>query len=150
MALLVAALAAAPALAQGNPGKGRGGGPPIIQGPPGLGGGGPPGQLKRRAPDRGPAIPLGQIAPSIAPQGPPARQSAPAARQLPSGCLSQQQTSGYVRSQQVMSLSTALQRAGVNGQPVRAALCSRGGGFVYEVGVLGPGGQLRTLTIPAN
>lgn len=42
IALMAAALAATPALAQGGPPEGRGGGPPAHAGPPDRAGGGPP------------------------------------------------------------------------------------------------------------
>ncbi|MYZ50398.1 PepSY domain-containing protein [Propylenella binzhouense] len=144
-AVLIAAIAvllATPAtLAQPDPGRGRGG-PPFLHGRPNAKI--PPGQMKGR--QFHPPAPAAPLAPFVAPAAP---QPAPAPA-LPSGCLSQQQANGYVRGQQVISLSAALRRSGVPGQPVRAALCARGGTLVYEVGVLGPGGQLRTLTIPAN
>jgi hypothetical protein len=42
------------------------------------------------------------------------------------------------------------QRPGHRGEVVRVSLCRSGGGYVYQVAVLGPGGQLRQVTIPAN
>lgn len=65
-------------------------------------------------------------------------------------CLSPEQSRQVVASGQAMTLSEALQRAGIRGKPVNVALCPGGGGYVYEVSVREPDGRLRTVTIPAS
>lgn len=67
-----------------------------------------------------------------------------------SACLSAQESRQVVASGQAMTLSQALQRAGISGTPVNVALCPGGGGYVYQVSVREPDGTLRTVTIPAS
>jgi len=66
-------------------------------------------------------------------------------------CVSQQEARQFVKSGQAIPLSQALQRAGISGKVVRVALCkTRGNPPFYRLAVLGPGGYLNKVVIPAN
>ncbi len=66
-------------------------------------------------------------------------------------CLSQAESYRFVKSGQVLPLSVAIKRAGVRGKVVRVALCkTRNGPPRYRLAVLGPGGRLNKVVIPAN
>jgi hypothetical protein len=65
-------------------------------------------------------------------------------------CLSAAESRQAVASGQAMTLSQALQRAGISGTPVNVALCTGGRGYIYQVSVREPNGTLRTVTIPAS
>lgn len=66
-------------------------------------------------------------------------------------CVSQQEARQFVNSGQAIPLSQALRQAGVSGKVVRVALCkNRGSPPVYRLAVLGPGGRLNKIVIPAN
>lgn len=65
-------------------------------------------------------------------------------------CLSDGESRQVVASGQAVPLSTALRRAGVQGEVVRVALCQQGGGYVYQLSILQSGGRLQSLTIPAR
>ena len=65
-------------------------------------------------------------------------------------CLSDGQARQVVASGQAMPLSQALARAGIGGKPVSVALCEAGRGYVYQVTVREPNGDLRTVTVPAG
>ena len=64
-------------------------------------------------------------------------------------CLSAAESRQVVASGQAMPLSQALARAGVSGTPVNVALCTGGGGYVYEVSIR-ENGSLRKVVIPAS
>jgi hypothetical protein len=66
-------------------------------------------------------------------------------------CVSQQEARRFVNSGQAIPLSQALRQAGVSGKVVRVALCkTRGQPPFYRLAVLGPGGRLNKIVIPAN
>ena len=66
-------------------------------------------------------------------------------------CVSQQEARRFVASGQAISLSQALQNHHVSGKIVRVALCKNpGSGPFYRLAVLGPGGRLNNVVIPAN
>lgn len=66
-------------------------------------------------------------------------------------CVSQQEARRFVDSGQAVSLSRALQNHQVSGKIVRVALCKNPGSPpVYRLAVLGPGGRLNNIVIPAN
>ena len=65
--------------------------------------------------------------------------------------VSQQEARRFVKSGQAIPLSQAIRRAGISGKVVRAALCkTRGNPPFYRLAVLGPGGRLNKIVIPAN
>lgn len=64
-------------------------------------------------------------------------------------CLSAAESRQVVASGQAVPLSRALARAGITGKPVNVALCTGGGGYVYEVSIR-ENGSLRTVVIPAS
>ncbi len=72
--------------------------------------------------------------------------SAPALAQ----CASPAEARRDVSAGKVVPLSVAIQRAGISGQVVRAALCRDGRRAVYRIRVLGRKGRLRQVDIPAN
>jgi hypothetical protein len=66
-------------------------------------------------------------------------------------CVSQQEARRFVNSGQAIPLSQAIRQAGVSGKVVRAALCkTRGSPPFYRLAVIGPGGRLNKIRIPAN
>jgi hypothetical protein len=70
--------------------------------------------------------------------------------EVAAACLSAAESRQVVASGQAMPLSQALSRAGITGKPVNVALCTGGRGYVYQVTVREPNGNLRTVTIPAS
>jgi hypothetical protein len=67
------------------------------------------------------------------------------------GCISGQEGRQLMESGQVVPFPEAARRAGLSSdQVVEVQLCQAGGGFVYRVRVLQPGGKVRGMTIPAN
>ncbi len=66
-------------------------------------------------------------------------------------CVSQKEARRFVNSGEAISLSQALQRRPVSGKIVRVALCKNPGNPpFYRLAVLGPGGRLNKIVIPAN
>lgn len=68
-------------------------------------------------------------------------------------CLSGAQARALVASGQVLPLSAVvagLTRGGTRIEVVDAALCPRGGGHVYRLTVLGPGGRVGHMTVDAR
>ena len=65
-------------------------------------------------------------------------------------CLSAAETRQAVASGRAVPLSAALQREGIAGKVVNVRLCESGGGHFYDVKILQPRGQLRSVRIPAN
>ena len=67
------------------------------------------------------------------------------------GCLSGRQARQLLEQGLVVPLPQAIQQAGLSsGQVVDAKLCEAGGGYVYRVRVLQPGGKVRAVNIPAG
>jgi hypothetical protein len=68
------------------------------------------------------------------------------------GCISGRgEERQLIQEGKVVSLGEALQRAGLSSdQVVEVQLCQAGGGYVYRVRVLQPGGKVRGMNIPAN
>ena len=74
--------------------------------------------------------------------------AAPAAAQ--DGCLSGREGRRILESGSVVPFPVAAQRAGISPRDVQnVTLCQAGGGFVYQVRIVGRSGS-RTVTIPAN
>lgn len=66
-------------------------------------------------------------------------------------CVSQKEARRFVNSGRAISLSLALQKNPVSGKIVRVALCKNPGSPpFYRLAVLGPGGRLNKIVIPAN
>jgi hypothetical protein len=65
--------------------------------------------------------------------------------------LSERESREALSSGRVDRLPSVLRRAGLSmGEVVSADLCSSGGGYVYRVKLLAPGGRLREITLPAG
>jgi len=65
-------------------------------------------------------------------------------------CVTAAQARRAVAAGMAVPLSVALQRAGINAQVVRVALCRKGRRPVYRLGLLDRKGRLRQVVIPAN
>jgi len=72
-----------------------------------------------------------------------------AAAAEPSGCLSQEQRRAAIASRQAITLGRAMEsaREHLNGEVVRARLCSRGKELVYVLTVLAHDGKVTQATI---
>ena len=67
------------------------------------------------------------------------------------GCLSGGEGRQLLEQGQVVPFPQAMRQAGLRAdQVVDVQLCQSGGGYVYRVRVLEPGGQVSTMTIPAG
>ena len=67
------------------------------------------------------------------------------------GCVSGQEGRQLMEGGRIVPFPEAARRAGISSdQVVEVQLCPAGGGFVYRVRVLQPGGQVRRMNIPAN
>ena len=67
------------------------------------------------------------------------------------GCMSRQDGRQLLEQGRVAPLPVALQRAGISrDQVVEVQLCRSGGGFVYRLRVLQPGGRVRSINVPAS
>ena len=66
-------------------------------------------------------------------------------------CVSGRDGRQLLEQGEVVPLPEAMRRAGLKrDQVVEVQLCQAGGGFVYRVRVLQPGGQVRSVDIPAS
>ncbi len=66
-------------------------------------------------------------------------------------CLSQAESYEFVKSGRVLPLSKAIRRAGIKGKVVKVALCKTPDTPPrYRLSVIGRGGNLRQVVIPAN
>jgi hypothetical protein len=66
-------------------------------------------------------------------------------------CLSRGDGRQLIVQGKIAKLPDALRRAGVSlTQVLEVKLCPAGGGFVYRVKVLQPGGRVRAVNVPAN
>ena len=66
-------------------------------------------------------------------------------------CVSGRDGRQLLEKGEVVPLPEAMQRAGLKrDQVVEVQLCQAGGGFVYRVRVLQPGGKVRSVDIPAS
>ena len=67
------------------------------------------------------------------------------------GCTSRQDGRALLEQGQVLPLPEAMRRAGISrDQVVEVQLCQAGGGYVYRVRVLQPGGRVRSINVPAG
>jgi hypothetical protein len=66
-------------------------------------------------------------------------------------CLSGRDGRQLIEQGQVVPFPEAMRRAGLSSdQVVEVQLCEGGGGYVYRVQVLQPGGEVRSMNIPAS
>jgi uncharacterized membrane protein YkoI len=75
---------------------------------------------------------------------------APSASLAQGGCVSRGEDRQLIEAGQVVSLSTAMQQAGVSGEVVEMQLCRAGGGYVYRGRVREQNGEVRAVNIPAG
>ena len=67
------------------------------------------------------------------------------------GCVSGRDGRQLLEQRQVVPFPEAMRRAGISSdQVVEVQLCRGGGGYVYRVRVLQPGGNVRRVNIPAG
>lgn len=66
------------------------------------------------------------------------------------GCVSGGEGRQLLEQGQVIPFPQAMRQAGIQGKVVDVQLCRSGGGYVYRVRVLDPGGQVSTTDIPAG
>jgi hypothetical protein len=67
------------------------------------------------------------------------------------GCVGRGESRQLIAEGRVMPLPSALRQAGIGrNQVVDVQLCRAGGGYVYRVRVLQPGGAVRNMNIPAG
>ena len=75
----------------------------------------------------------------------------PASEALAQECYSGRAGRQMLEERQIVPLPEALRRAGIErDRLVGVELCQAGGGFVYRVRVLEPGGGVRQIEIPAG
>jgi hypothetical protein len=66
-------------------------------------------------------------------------------------CVSGRAGRQLIERREVLPFPDALRRAGIaHNQLVDRQLCRGGGGYVYRLRVLGPGGRVRGIDIPAR
>ncbi len=75
----------------------------------------------------------------------------PAAGNAQAACISGQEGRRLLEQGQVVPFPEAMRQAGLKrDEVVDVQLCEGGGGFVYRVRVLQPGGRVRSMNIPAG
>ncbi|MBA3516192.1 MAG: hypothetical protein H0T75_00715 [Rhizobiales bacterium] len=75
----------------------------------------------------------------------------PAAGNAQAACISGQEGRQLLEQGQVVPFPEAMRQAGLKrDEVVDVQLCEGGGGFVYRVRVLQPGGRVRSMNIPAG
>ena len=75
----------------------------------------------------------------------------PATDAVAQECISGRAARQMLESGQIVPFPDALRRAGIGrDRLLERELCRSGGGYVYRVRVLGPGGRVRVVDIPAR